>query len=78
MHIWLSYGNTDRCADERKETDEGYEATFATNTLGTYRLTELLLPLLEKTGTVEAPSRVVVVSSGGLLVCQRVPSDRLT
>lgn len=43
-------------------TSEGIDATFATNTLGTFLLTELLIPLLEKT----EGSRVISVSSGGM------------
>ncbi|KAK4722290.1 hypothetical protein R3W88_012523 [Solanum pinnatisectum] len=44
-------------------TPEGYELSFATNVLGTYTLTELMLPLLEKA----APdARVITVSSGGM------------
>lgn len=40
-----------------------YELSFATNVLGTYTLTELMLPLLEKA----APdARVITVSSGGM------------
>nr|XP_016489972.1 PREDICTED: dehydrogenase/reductase SDR family member 12 [Nicotiana tabacum] len=44
-------------------TPEGYELSFATNVLGTYTLTELMLPLLEKA----APdARVITVASGGM------------
>lgn len=40
-----------------------YEMNFAVNVLGTYTLTELMLPLLEKA----APdARVITVSSGGM------------
>lgn len=40
-----------------------YELSFATNVLGTYTLTELMLPLLEKA----APdARVITVASGGM------------
>ena len=46
--------------NERKETD-GVESTFATNTLGTYHLTQLLIPTLKKSN-----GRVVTVSSGGM------------
>ena len=46
---------------ERKVTADGYEANFATNTLGTFYLTTLMVPLLEK---VQDP-RVITVSSGG-------------
>ncbi|MBX3193140.1 MAG: SDR family oxidoreductase [Labilithrix sp.] len=43
----------------RQTTEDGFEATFGVNHLGTFLLTTELLPLLEKS----APSRVVVVSS---------------
>lgn len=47
---------------ERTETEEGFELTFATNLLGQYVLTLRLLPAL----IASAPSRVVMVSSGGM------------
>ena len=47
---------------ERTVTDEGYEITYETNLLGQYVLTKKLLPVLETS----APSRVVMVSSGGM------------
>lgn len=53
---------------ERVETSEGFELTYATNLLGQYLLTTLLLPVLEAS----APSRIVMVSSGGMY------SQRLT
>lgn len=43
----------------RKTTVDGFESTFGVNHLGTFLLTQELLPLLE----VSAPSRVVVLSS---------------
>lgn len=47
----------------RITTSEGYELNFAVNVLGTYTMTESLMPLLEKA----APdSRVITVSSGGM------------
>jgi dehydrogenase/reductase SDR family member 12 len=42
---------------------DGFELNFAVNTLGTYVLTRMLEPALQRC----APSRVVVVSSGGAL-----------
>jgi retinol dehydrogenase-14 len=44
----------------RSVTADGIETVFATNHLGPFLLTNLLLPVL----TVAAPSRVVIVSSG--------------
>ncbi|KAJ8537960.1 hypothetical protein K7X08_014500 [Anisodus acutangulus] len=40
-----------------------YELSFATNVLGTYNLSELMLPLLEKASP---DARVITVSSGGM------------
>lgn len=47
---------------KRQLTAEGLEATFATNLLGQYLLTEALVPLLERSGR----GRIVTVSSGGM------------
>lgn len=41
--------------NDRQETPEGLEVSFATNTVGTYLLTELMLPVLRKS----SPARVV-------------------
>ena len=46
---------------ERKESEEGYELTFAVNYLSHFLLTSLLLPLLKDS----APARVVNVASAG-------------
>jgi NAD(P)-dependent dehydrogenase (short-subunit alcohol dehydrogenase family) len=56
----------------REHTEEGFELTFATNVLGPYLLTELLLPLLRR----GAPSRVITVSSGGMYT-ERLDADDL-
>lgn len=45
------------------ETRDGYESQFATNYLGHFLLTHLLLPLLEAGGKKEEKSRIVNVSS---------------
>jgi dehydrogenase/reductase SDR family protein 12 len=47
---------------ERRRTEEGFELTFATNVLGPFLLTALLLPALIDS----APSRILAVSSGGM------------
>ncbi len=47
---------------ERRHTDEGFELTFATNVLGPFLLTALLVPALRAA----APARVIDVSSGGM------------
>ena len=57
---------------ERTRTDEGFELSFATNVLGPFLLTALLLPTLRR----GAPSRVVNVSSGGMYT-QRLQADDL-
>jgi NAD(P)-dependent dehydrogenase (short-subunit alcohol dehydrogenase family) len=47
---------------ERKLSVDGFELSFATNVLGPFLLTGLLIPLLEA----GAPSRIINVSSGGM------------
>ena len=56
----------------RERTDEGVELTFATNVLGPYLLTDLLLPVLRR----GAHSRVITVSSGGMYT-ERLDADDL-
>jgi NAD(P)-dependent dehydrogenase (short-subunit alcohol dehydrogenase family) len=48
-------------ARERRESEDGYESTFAVNYLAHFLLTHLLLPLLRAS----APARVVNVASAG-------------
>ena len=55
---------------ERTETEEGFETTFATNLLGHFLLTNLLIEKLE------APARIINVSSGGMYT-QRIRLDDL-
>lgn len=52
--------NAGMTQSRRIETADGLESVFATNHLGPFLLTNLLLPVL----TPSAPSRVVIVSSG--------------
>ncbi len=56
----------------RTETAEGIETTFATNLLGHFLLTNLLVPKL----AASAPSRVINVSSGGMYT-QRISVNDL-
>lgn len=48
--------------NDRQETPDGLEVGFATNTVGTYLLTELMLPVLK----MSSPARVITVASGGM------------
>jgi NAD(P)-dependent dehydrogenase (short-subunit alcohol dehydrogenase family) len=56
---------------ERTHTPEGFELAFATNVLGPFLLTALLLPALGR----GAPSRVVNVSSGGMYTARLDADD---
>lgn len=60
IHVLVN--NAGVLINERRETKEGHEVTFATNLLGHYLLTELLRSRL----VASAPSRVINVSSGGM------------
>ena len=57
---------------ERTRTEEGFELTFATNVLGPFLLTNMLLGTLRR----GAPARIVNVSSGGMY-SQRLRVDDL-
>ena len=54
--------NAGALTSERTLSPEGIELTFATNVLGPFLLTNLLVPLLAKS----APARIINVSSGGM------------
>ncbi|XP_031251369.1 dehydrogenase/reductase SDR family member 12 isoform X2 [Pistacia vera] len=61
VHVLVN--NAGSLEQNRVVTPEGFETNFAVNVLGTYTMTELMLPLLEKA----APdARVITVSSGGM------------
>eukprot|EP00958_Prasinococcus_capsulatus_P026185 scaffold4675_cov378-Prasinococcus_capsulatus_cf.AAC.2 len=60
----------------RPTTPEGHELNFATNTLGTYHLTQQLLPCLQESTSQKFKSRVITVSSGGALA-ERLEVDDL-
>jgi NAD(P)-dependent dehydrogenase (short-subunit alcohol dehydrogenase family) len=56
---------------EREVTAEGLEATFATNLLSPFLLTNLLVPRLIES----APARIITVSSGGMYTQPLVLDD---
>jgi dehydrogenase/reductase SDR family protein 12 len=57
---------------EREVSADGIELTLATNVIGPFLLTHLLIPVLERS----APSRIVNVSSGGMYT-QKLRADDL-
>ena len=57
---------------ERELSADGIELTLATNVVGPFLLTQLLIPMLERS----APSRIVNVSSGGMYT-QKLRADDL-
>lgn len=63
--------NAGAMSHKYSKTEDGVERNFALNVLGTYMLTELLRPNLERA---EKP-RVVTVSSGGMLLAGREALD---
>lgn len=60
LHVLVN--NAGVMSPERRLSPDGIELTFATNVLGTFVLTEGLLPLLTRS----APARIITVSSGGM------------
>jgi dehydrogenase/reductase SDR family member 12 len=70
LHVLVN--NAGVLLPERRLSDDGYELALATNVLGPFLLTGLLLPALQA----GAPSRIVNVSSGGMYT-QRLRADDL-
>jgi NAD(P)-dependent dehydrogenase (short-subunit alcohol dehydrogenase family) len=62
--------------DRKERTPQGLERAFATNVLGGFLLSHLLLPALAAAGRAGAPARLVHVSSGGMYT-QRVDLEVL-
>ncbi len=60
IHVLVN--NVGAMFDNRRETNEGLELTFATNLAGQFLLTNRLIPTL----TSSAPARIITVSSGGM------------
>ncbi|KAG8363004.1 hypothetical protein BUALT_BualtUnG0015200 [Buddleja alternifolia] len=48
VHVHVLVNNASVLENNRLITSEGYEMSFAVNVLGTYAMTQLMLPLLEK------------------------------
>ena len=57
--------------DERRQSAQGHELTFATHVLGPLVMTRALLPALRR----GAPSTVIFVSSGGMYTARAQPAD---
>ena len=70
IHVLINNAGT--LFTERSETGEGIESTLATNLLGHFLLTNLLIPRLVDS----APSRIVNVASGGMY-SQRISISNL-
>jgi NAD(P)-dependent dehydrogenase (short-subunit alcohol dehydrogenase family) len=68
--VHLLVNNAGVLLPHRTETDEGLETTLATNLLGQFLLTNLLIDKLEP------PARIINVSSGGMYT-QRIRVDDL-
>ncbi|GFH09179.1 uncharacterized protein HaLaN_04278, partial [Haematococcus lacustris] len=63
VKLHLLVNNAGVMVHERQRTQDGLDVNFATNTLGCFVISLLLEPLL----VAAAPSKVIFVSSGGML-----------
>lgn len=73
LHVLVN--NAGCMVNQREVNAENLDKNFATNTLGTYILTESLMPLLEQTSKSGIKARVITVSSGGMLTNKLDPVD---
>jgi NAD(P)-dependent dehydrogenase (short-subunit alcohol dehydrogenase family) len=71
-HLEVLVNNAGVLLSERRESIDGIEMTLATNVLGPFLLTNLLIPTLRAS----APARIVNVSSGGMY-SQRIDVEDL-
>ena len=62
-HVHVLLNNAGIMMGEQRTSADGHELQFATNYLGHFLLTELLLGRLAASGTPEAPARIIHVSS---------------
>lgn len=74
LHVLVN--NAGCMVHKRTLTSEGLELNFATNVAATFTMTEELLPVLRRCNTADYVSRVITVSSGGMLT-QDVEVDDL-
>jgi len=74
LHVLVN--NAGCMVHKRTLTSEGLELNFATNVATTFAITEELLPVLRRCNTADYVSRVITVSSGGMLT-QDVELDDL-
>ena len=72
MRLDILVDNAGAIHEQRTQTEDGLEATFATMVVGPFALISGLLPLLEASGD----GRVITVASGGMYA-QRLPLDDL-
>ena len=68
VHVLIN--NAGVLLNEKKTNSSGLETTFATNLLGGFLLTEMMMPILVSSGKESDPARVITVSSGGMFVCR--------
>jgi len=64
LHVLVN--NAGALPADRLTNTQGLNYTFALNTMSGHVLTRALQPLLQKTGTISEPARVITVSSGGM------------
>lgn len=76
-HVNVLANNAGGLTAELTMTAEGNENTFASNHLGHFLLTQLLLPLLERGAATAAPARVLNVASAAHEYCEGLDWDDL-
>lgn len=69
LHVLVN--NVGGIYNDRRETDDGYEATLAVNLVGSFALTEALLPTLRRS----APARIVIVTSSAFRMWESDPFE---
>lgn len=62
---------------KKRITEDGFESQLATNYLGHFLLSHLLLPKLEESGSDESPARIVNVASCAHYICWSIDTENL-